>query len=258
MLNAQFKLHIKHKRVTKNLKDYLKNHFIGLTIKLSQKSFLFEFIIDRFLLLLKKFNMFRNSARKNKCKKVITIISLLIVISCPIFMFRTQAGDNLKKMLIKVTQETLRTDIFKKGTNLEIPKVKETGDKLYKDFKSIDKDFNINILKPSYIPSGYDLQEINVSSDNQIRVTARYLNNDKEAIIYSIYIPINSNVDAMMTQEKIEGEVEVYNSPDGIGGYLFENINWAVGVIYDDNAMYSIYGIKSTNEIKKIIDGLRR
>lgn len=200
--------------------------------------------------LMKKFLV--NSVNNLKYKKVIIILGLIIII-----FYQIQANDSVRERVLTWTDEIFKTNINRKEIN-----IKSSETKTYDDFKSLEKDLNISILKPSYIPKGYKLTDINLDYDPMIHITARYLNESQEAFIYSIYIITDTYSSTTLLQEKTGEDVKNYKLKNGMEVYLIVNTDWLIGTVYDikddsNDTIYSIQGLKSEDELKKFINGLK-
>lgn len=181
----------------------------------------------------------------------------IILISLIIIFYQIQANDSVRERVLTWTDEIFKTNINRKEIN-----IKSSETKTYDDFKSLEKDLNISVLNPSYIPKGYKLNDINLDYDPMIHITARYLNESQEAFIYSIYIITDTYSSTTLLQEKTGDDVKNYKLKNGMEVYLIVNTDWLIGTVYDikddsNDTIYSIQGLKSEDELKKFINGLK-
>lgn len=196
--------------------------------------------------------------------RYVIILATLITIGLSVY---NTASDNISKLILEWTDRNFQISTQRKGNDTqEYNKVTKSNsvftsfEKLEKSLK--DNNITLDIFKLSYIPEGYELEDISVSYDIQVHITIRYINRsiqgNEQSFTYSIYSISNSNTDvnSKVIQEKTVEEVEIYKASNGIECYIFSNINWKVATFVKDYDIYSIYGLDDRNEIKKIVDGL--
>lgn len=200
---------------------------------------------------------------KSKYLKYGIGLFLLIILT---FSTYNQAKDSISELLLEWTDDNFKISTQRKGNITEYNKITKS-DNIFKTFEELEKSLKDNnvkleVFKPSYVPEGYQLNDISVNYDMQVHITIRYINrsvkDNEQSFTYSIYSVSNSNTDinSKLIQEKTSEEVEIYKALNGIECYIFSNINWKVATFVKDYDIYSIYGLNDKIELKKIIDGL--
>lgn len=199
----------------------------------------------------------------NKLFKTFT----LFIISAFVLNFTTQtiAGINLFEAILKWSQEIFVSNIESRESKAEISFRNNvyTTSKEFNDFNEIEDICKIDILKPSYIPNNFEIEKINYNEDEyktNIVINTVYKNRiSNETLVYNIYFNESTKSDSQLIQEKTNNTVEKgnfkFNNLD-ITYYKFKNIEWNVIVWYYNNTLYELYGIKSDDELNKIINNL--
>lgn len=207
------------------------------------------------------FIWFRLKATKYKYLIMLTI-SVVIV-----FSTYNQANDSISELLLEWTDDNLKISTQRKRNDTTKHNEITKSDSVFKTFEELEKSLKDNsvkldVFKPSYVPEGYQLNDISVNYDMQVHITIRYINSsikdNEQSFTYSIYSVSSSKTDinSKLIQEKTSDEVEIYKALNGIEYYIFSNINWKVATFVKDYDIYSIYGLNDKIELKKIIDGL--
>lgn len=199
-------------------------------------------------------------------------VNLLYIVSFVFIIMITTAAiqkDNILKF-ISWTSEIFSIQLYNNYNEIEENENLISADKnskVYYDFENVEKDLKIEILKPSYIPSEFTIDNIVVIYDTNIniRIVAKYVSEKQEkALVYSIYIAKDNNAVSKIIQEKKrETSVKEYKTNKTLKNcYFLYNVDWKICVFEDASnkgnckIFYEIYGLNSEEEMKKIIDGV--
>lgn len=195
-------------------------------------------------------------------------VNLLYIVSFVFIIMITTAAiqkDNILKF-ISWTSEIFSIQLYNNYNEIEENENLISADKnskVYYDFENVEKDLKIEILKPSYIPSEFTIDNIVVIYDTNIniRIVAKYVSEKQEkALVYSIYIAKDNNAVSKIIQEKKrETSVKEYKTNKTLKNcYFLYNVDWTICVFEDASnkgnckIFYEIYGLNSEEEMKKI------
>ncbi|WP_089283820.1 DUF4367 domain-containing protein [Anaerovirgula multivorans] len=193
---------------------------------------------------------------------VFTSMMLLILLNMGTLVF---AGINIFKPFITWTEETfIKKSVQTKQNDQRIDnsdiKVGEITDATlaegeYMDFESIEKEYNIKILKPSYLFEAYVVKSIVVSEfEESTEIFATYINENHE-LYYRISVFKSGNTPYNTVIEKSNEPVEVYRL-NGIDYYIMKNIDVYVATWNENNADYLAMGFDNLSTVKMFIENL--
>lgn len=136
--------------------------------------------------------------------------------------------------------------------------IKDNTLKKYNSLNEVESDLNIHVLKPYYLPEGFNLKNIEVIENhdaNKTRISVLYSSTDNKGITFHIYIHQTTKDDPILVSEKIAKAPEEYTYNDIIY-YIYPNVDWySISFTYL-NLEYTISGIFSRDEAIKVIQGL--
>lgn len=192
-------------------------------------------------------------------KKSPIISSFLVVFLMGIVFKLTNIDAAIYKFIVNVIVNNEQV-ITKINSDNTLSQYKELEDTIYNSLSSVEKDFNIEILKLYYIPNGFKQDSITVASDinqDRIRITILYTNLDNNNnIIYNIYVNKSISTNSKLIQEKVNADVEEYKFND-LTFLVFKNNNWYSSKWTLNNINYEIQGIRSKQEILNIIEKIK-
>lgn len=175
-----------------------------------------------------------------------------IIISLFIFI-QLKGNTDILNNWIKINDENVVSFVYPKSSYSS-----DTSKLIYKDFESIEKDFDIEFFKPYNLFIDFDLDVIEVSFDgtqDRIRINALYTNSDNHNITYNAYIVKKSSTNSKVIKEKKNTEAkELYCN--GIKFLVFQNNRWYSVSWYYQDIEYEIHGFKNEQEILNTIKNI--
>lgn len=198
--------------------------------------------------------------------KLFKVLPLLIISVFALnFTTQTVAGINLFEIVLRYSQEIFVFNIESKDSNTKFNSQNTvyTTSNEFNDLNEIENVYKVNILKPNYIPNSFEIEKISYNEDecktNIIINTIYKSSTSNETLVYNIYFNESTKNDSQLIHEKTNDNVEKghfkFNNSE-ITYYKFKNIDWNVVVWYYNNALYELYGIKSDDELNKIMNSL--
>lgn len=199
---------------------------------------------------------------ENGLKRFKLVFELIVFILVLNAVTKVTAGVSIFEIILNSTEDTLITNLMPKG-RLEKISLDYIDVENYRNFKDVENKLNIELLKPTYIPLGFKLEKIGVSKDKDrtnFRVNAIYLNEANDtSLVYNAYVGTNSNINVQIIQEKIETSslIEYFKCGNlDIPYNIFENTDWYSATWNYNNIIYELYGIKSKDELFKIVESV--
>lgn len=189
---------------------------------------------------------------------------IVLVISIFVINFTVQviAGASLFETILNWNTNAFVTTLLSRNSSKELSlNYTETG--IYKEFKDVENRLNVELLKLNYIPDRFKFEKITVAEDESstnFRISAIYSDkNDNTSLIYNAYVGRNASVNLQVIQEKMQenpiiGHFKLNNID--IPYNIFENTNWYSVTWSYNNIVYELYGIKSKDELIKVIDNV--
>lgn len=186
-----------------------------------------------------------------KVKNVLRTSFVIIVIALSLNIVTTAvAGINFFKPFLKWTNEVfVKSDIIKGNEDCPSDGL-NNQDYLYEDFEQVEKDFNISVLKPYYLPKGYELESIK-SQDFGNEISAKYKSDGKYDIYYSVLF---NNKDFTIEKNNINVDIYTYNDIDF---YVMLNNNWRIVTWDYAGVNYNLYCYVSEEDFIKFIKNLK-
>lgn len=121
---------------------------------------------------------------------------------------------------IKINDKNVVSSVYPKNSYLN-----DTSKFIYKDFESIEKDFDIEFFKPNNLFTDFDLDVIEVSFDgtkNRIRINTLYTNSSNYNMTYNVYIGKSISTNSKSIKEKKDIEAKEFYC-NGIKFLSFQN-----------------------------------
>jgi len=124
-----------------------------------------------------------------------------------------------------------------------------------KGYSEIEDAESVLILKPQYLPQGYEMGEIvRVETEHQSMYTIPYINNGN-IIKYTLKIRLDGEVASSIAIEIVPEYQNEFNF-NGIDFYVYQNIDWYGATWNQWNVDYTVYGFDSEGEVLKFIKSL--
>lgn len=195
-------------------------------------------------------------------KKLASFLVIIVTTVILNFMTKVTAGMSLFETILNWNTDAFVTNVLSKNSSKELSlNYTETG--TYKEFKDVENRLNVELLKLNYIPDRFKFEKITVAEDESstnFRISAIYSDkNDNTSLIYNAYVGRNASVNLQVIQEKMQenpiiGHFKLNNID--IPYNIFENTNWYSVTWSYNNIVYELYGIKSKDELIKVIDNV--
>lgn len=182
-------------------------------------------------------------------------IGFIFCIIISLFAFVQLKGNtDILNNWIKINNESVVSSVYRKNGYLDY-----TSRFIYKDFESIEKDFNIEFFKPENLFTDFNLDIIEVSFDgtqDRIRINALYTNSDNHNMTYSVYVGKSISTNSKSIKEKKDTEAKEFYC-NGITFLAFQNNRWYSVSWYYQDIEYEIHGFKNEQEILNTIKNIK-
>lgn len=182
----------------------------------------------------------------------ISFLSLFFILNIFSYIF---AGVNIFTIKNSITKDNVTTEFVKKRGDFNV----DSATEIYTSFKDVKDAFNVMFSEPTFIPDNYKLENISVNKnerDNKLQISAKYINNDN-IIVFTVFIFLTGNVNAIFTTEKTADDIIVENS-NGIEYLYSSNYDWNTIKWTEANIGYVLSGPISKEELYKIIQNLKK
>ena len=188
--------------------------------------------------------------------KTAGIASVFLISTIGLNFFTVVFADfNIFSPIINWTTETfqLRTE-----NGIKNPTILENGQKLYSNFRYLQRDYSESLLIPSYAPTEYELTEIVVTENKQKiphEIIARFSFVDD---VYSLTINQieSSDITDILAVEREDASITEI-SVKGVTCYIFNNNNWNIGVWHDKKYAYTLMSTLPISELENVIKSIK-
>ena len=190
--------------------------------------------------------------KKPRFRKTVLLVAIIAIL---ISVFVTIGVSGSKEYFFGIVSKITNNSIQFSGINQNLHEYSPDEDEAY---KVADETAGFTILKPTYMPEGFEFKRIKIYPNDNVIISYRF--GDKNIVLSQTLLKEElQNGEMVDIKDGKNYTIDAHDTKITIGEYQRKEkgTKWYSAVWYNENIMYSVDSDCSQNEFEEFIKGLK-